>query len=103
MGGETADKVTDEEPEDRVRRKSVANDEEQGDDEENKDTQKQDSEKAENTTAGEEKKGDGDEDDEEDEVDCLGVPKPDELGEKIFTYFSYPWYIFFMLTIPDCE
>jgi Ca2+/Na+ antiporter len=93
--GETADKVTDEEPEDRVRRKSVAGDDEgEGD--------KKDPEAGNTTTDAEEKKG-GEDDDEDDPVDCIGVPIPDALGDKVFTYFSYPWYVFFMITIPDCE
>jgi len=94
--GETGDKVTDEEPEERVRRKSVAGDEE------GEAAEKKDPEAGNTTAAAEEKKEDEDED-EDDPVDCLGVPKPEELGDKIFTYFSYPWYIFFMITIPDCE
>jgi Ca2+/Na+ antiporter len=95
--GETADKVTDEDPEDRVRRKSVSGEEEGGENAEKKDTE------AGNTTAdADDKKKDGEEED-EDEVDCIGVPKPDEMGDKIFTYFSYPWYVAFIFTIPDCE
>merc|ERR1711988_680718 len=74
--GETADKVTDEEPEDRVRRKSVAGDEEEGDD-----ADKKDPEQPADTTATT-KDVEEDEEEEEDEVDCLGVPKPDELGDK---------------------
>jgi len=94
--GETADKVTDEEPEDRVRRKSVAGDEE-GEEGDKKDPE------GGNTTADTEEKKDGEDEDEDDPVDCIGVPVPDALGDKVFTYFSYPWYIFFMVTIPDCE
>lgn len=96
--GETADKVTDEEPEDRVRRKSVA-----GEEEEAEGDKKGDDPEGGNTTAEGEKKEGEDDEEEDDPVDCLGVPKPDELGDKVFTYFSYPWYIFFMITIPDCE
>ena len=99
--GQTADKVTDEAPEDRVRRKSVTGDEDEGKTAEAKDAETGD------TTAGDKKEAEAEaeagDDDEDDPVDCLGVPKPDELGDKLFTYFSYPWYIFFMLTIPDCE
>ena len=96
--GETGDKVTDEDPEDRVRRKSVAG-EEEGEDAEKKDAD------AGNTTAdgADAEKAGGDDDEEDDEVDCLGVPKPEALGDKVFTYFSYPWYLVFMITIPDCE
>lgn len=44
-----------------------------------------------------------DEDEDEGEVDCLGVPKPEDLGGAVFTYFSYVWYLVFMATIPTCE
>jgi Ca2+/Na+ antiporter len=97
--GETADKVSAEEPEDRIRRKSVAGEEEEGAD---ANAAAKDAETG-NTTAEKEAAPAADEEEEEDEVDCIGVPKPEELGDKVFTYFSYPWYIFFMLTIPDCE
>ena len=97
--GQTADKVTDENPEDRVRRKSVTGDEGEG-----KEAEKTDAETG-NTTAEDNKKAEAEagDDDEDDPVDCLGVPKPSELGDMLFTYFSYPWYIAFMCTIPDCE
>ena len=97
--GETGDKITDEDPEDRVRRKSVAG-EEEGEDAEKKDTEAGNTTTADGADA---EKAGGDDEDEDDEVDCLGVPKPEELGDKVFTYFSYPWYLVFMLTIPDCE
>ena len=96
--GETGDKIDgDEDVDDRVRRKSVAG---------------EDAEQGQADAAAEAKPDPEDQktsaspeldDDEEDEVDCLGVPKPEELGDKIFTYFSYPWYLIFMVTIPDCE
>lgn len=48
-------------------------------------------------------KGGPEADDEDGEVDCLGVPKPEGAGEAVFTYFSYFWYLAFMITIPNCE
>lgn len=46
--------------------------------------------------------GETDDDDDDDE-DCLGVPKGDGPVSTCMTYFSYPWYIVFMITIPNCE
>ena len=100
--GETADKVTDEDPEDRVRRKSVTGEEGEGDTAEKKDAETGNT-TAEASEKKDEGKTEGGDDDEDDPVDCLGVPKPDGLGDKLFTYFSYPWYLAFMVTIPDCE
>ena len=97
--GETSEVVQDEPAEDRVRRHSVTDD-----DGETKDAADAAAAAAEEgKTGGEEAKADDGDDDEEEETDCLGVAKEDAFMDQLFIWFSYPWYIFFMITIPNCE
>lgn len=89
--------VKDESVAERVRKNSVVPDEE------GKDTEAGETDAA-ITKGGPEDEKPGDEaDDDDGEVDCLGVPKPEDFGGAVFTYFSYFWYLAFMITIPNCE
>lgn len=89
--------VKDESVAERVRKNSVVPDEE------GKDTEAGETDAA-ITKGGSEDEKPGDEaDDEDGAVDCLGVPKPEDFGGAVFTYFSYFWYLAFMITIPNCE
>ena len=97
--GETSEVVQDEPAEDRVRRHSVTD--EDGETKDSADAAAAAAE--EGKTGGEEAKADGGDDDEEEETDCLGVAKEDAFMDQLFIWFSYPWYIFFMITIPNCE
>lgn len=46
---------------------------------------------------------DEDEEEEEGETDCCGVEKPEGFLSACSIYFAYPWYLAFMLTVPECE
>merc|ERR1711871_19411 len=107
-GDDTSAPVIDESVEDRIRRASVPDEstettnltdgDKKGDDIEGGGTGETKVEKADNA----EEKKEGEEED-DGETDCLGFEVPEDRGGKIFFYFSYPWYILFKITIPNCE
>ena len=98
--GETSEEVVQEAPAERVRRKSVAGDEDE-DAAAAAAAASKDVEANPTAKADDEKEDGGDEEEDGDE-DCLGVPKEEGM-DQVFIWFSYPWYIFFKITIPDCE
>jgi Ca2+/Na+ antiporter len=99
--GETSEEVVQEAPAERVRRKSVAGDEDD-DAAAAAAAASKDVEANPTAKADDDEKAPGGDDEEDGDEDCLGVPKEEGM-DQVFIWFSYPWYIFFKITIPDCE
>ena len=99
--GETSEEVVQEAPAERVRRKSVAGDEDD-DAAAAAAAASKDVEANPTAKADDDEKAPGGDDEEDGDEDCFGVPKEEGM-DQVFIWFSYPWYIFFKITIPDCE